>query len=91
MSFVCSFFWGVSENFLQTNTSALVSKIFPGKVEAFSAFRVFFSLGVVLILLLNVALSEVTGYIFVSIVLGLQVLITGVSMNLKDLDNIEIS
>lgn len=32
LCFVASFWWGVAETFLQTNTGGLISKIFPGKV-----------------------------------------------------------
>lgn len=78
--------WGSSETFLQTNTGGLISKIFPGQVEAFSVYRVFFSIGVVSVLLLGIALSNVPGYIFLTIVLVMQTFITAVSINLKDLD-----
>lgn len=78
--------WGSAETFLQTNTGGLISKIFPGKVEAFSVYRVFFSIGVVSVLLLGITLSNAPGYIFLTIVLVMQTIITGVAINLKDLD-----
>lgn len=78
--------WGSSETFLQTNTGGLISKIFPDQVEAFSVYRVFFSIGVVSVLLLGIALSNTPGYIFLTIVLVMQTFITAVSINLKDLD-----
>ena len=63
----------------------MISKIFPGKVEAFSVYRVFFSIGVVSVLILNIALSDTPKYIFLTIILVMQTIITGVSINLKDL------
>lgn len=86
LSFVCAALWGASETFLQTNTGGMISKIFPGKVEAFSVYRVFFAIGVVSVLLLGIALSNVDGYIYLSIILIFQTIITAVSINLKDLD-----
>lgn len=86
LSFACAFLWGSAENLLQTNTGGLIAKIFPGKVEAFSVFRIFFSIGVVTVLLCGIALSNAPGYIFLTIILVLQTIITGVSINLKDLD-----
>jgi len=86
LSFVCAALWGSAETFLQTNTGGLISKIFPGKVEAFSVYRVFFAIGVVSVLLLGIILSNVDGYIFLTIILVLQTIITAVSINLKDLD-----
>ena len=85
LCFVCAALWGCAENFLQTNTGAMISKIFPGKVEAFSVYRVFFSIGVVSVLILNIALSDTPKYIFLTIILVMQTIITGVSINLKDL------
>ncbi len=75
----------MSETFLQTNTGAMISKVFPGKVEAFSVYRVFFSIGVVSVLLCGIALSEAPRYIFLGIIILMQTIITGVSINLKDL------
>ena len=89
LCFVCAYLWGMSENFLQTNTNALVSKIFPGKVEGYSVYRVFFCTGVVSVLLIGILLSEAPGYIFLTIVLVMQTVITGISFNLKDLDEPE--
>lgn len=85
LCFVCAFFWGSAENFLQSNTSALISKLFPEQVEAFSVYRIFFAIGVVSVLILNVALSEFESYIFLSIVVIMQIIITGISINLQDL------
>lgn len=76
----------MAETFLQTNNGGLISKIFPGKVEAFSVYRIFFAAGAVSVFLLNIALSSAPDYIFLIIVVVLQTIITGVSINLKDLD-----
>lgn len=86
LCFICAFLWGCSENFTQTNVNAVVGFLFPGKIEAFSVFRIFFALGVCSILLLNIALSSLDEYIFLSIILAIQTIMTGVSINLKDLD-----
>ena len=77
--------WGTAETFLQTNTGALISKVFPGKVEAFSVYRVFFSIGVVSVMLTGIALSDAPRYIFLGIIIVLQTIITGVSINLSNL------
>lgn len=89
LAFICSFLWGASQNFLQTNTGGLISKIFPGKVEAFSVYRIFFSIGAVSVFLLGIALSQAPGYIYLSIIIGLQIIITMVSINLSSLNNEE--
>lgn len=78
--------WGSAETFLQTNNGSLIGQIFPGKVEGFSVYRIFFSIGSVTGFLLGIALSGTPGYIFLSIVAAIQVIITGISINLKDLD-----
>lgn len=56
LCFLVSALWGFSEIFLQTNTGSLMGKVFPGKVEAFSVFRVVFAFGVVFTIILNIAL-----------------------------------
>jgi len=86
LCFVASFLWGSSETFIQTNTGALISKIFPGRVESFSVFRIIFGLGVVFTILLSIALKEEPSYIFLTLVMVAQVLITGVSFNLSNLN-----
>ena len=40
-------------------------------------------------MLLNIALGSVEEYIFLSIILVIQTFMTGVSLNLKDLDDTE--
>lgn len=63
----------------------MISKLFPGKVEAFSVYRVFFAIGVVSVLILNIALSSTPKYIFLTIIFVMQTIITGLSINLRDL------
>lgn len=87
LCFFCAYLWGTSENFLQTNTNALVSTIFPGRVEGYSVYRVFFSVGVVVVLLINILLSSTPSYYFLTIILAIQTITTGISLNLGDLKN----
>lgn len=86
LCFVASFLWGSSETFLQTNTGGLIAKVFPGKVEGFSVYRIFFSCGVVFVLIINIALSDCDPYIFLTIILVLQTLVTAISLNLRYLE-----
>ena len=86
LCFICAFLWGCSENFAQTVVNALVGFLFPGKIEAYIVFKIFFATGVCSILLINIALSSVDDYIFLSIILTIQIIMTGVTINLKDLD-----
>ncbi len=85
--FVCAALWGISETFLKTNNDALISKIFPNKVEAFSVYRIFFSIGAVAVFVLGIALSQAPGYIYLIIIIVIKVIISILSLNLKDLDN----
>jgi len=77
--------WGASESFLQTNTGALIGVIFPGKVESFSVFRIFIALGTVLTILLNIALEDAPQWIFITIVVMVQVIASITSVHLRDL------
>lgn len=86
LCFVASFLWGCSETFLQTNTGGLISKVFPGRVEGFSVYRIFFALGVVFVLIINIVLSDYDPYIFLTIILVLQTLTTAISLNLRYLE-----
>lgn len=86
LCFLASFLWGSSETFLQTNTGGLISKVFPGKVEGFSVYRIFFACGVVFVLIINIALSSYDPYIFLTIILVLQTLVSVVSLNLRYLE-----
>jgi hypothetical protein len=61
----------------------MIAQVFPGKVEAFSVYRVFFAIGVVFVLLINIALSGCDPYIFLTIVLVLQTITTAISLNLR--------
>jgi hypothetical protein len=84
--FIASFLWGASETFLQTNTGGLIATVFEGKVEGYSVYRIFFALGVVFVLLLNILLSGSDPYIFITIILALQTIVTAVSLNLRNLE-----
>ena len=57
LCFLVGVLWGVAEIFLMTNTAALVGKVFPGKVEAYSVFYVGFSFGTMTTVILNIALE----------------------------------
>ena len=57
-------------------------------MEAFSVYRIFFAIGVVSTIFASIALSEAPPYIFLGLVLLVQVLITGVSFNMGDLKDI---
>ena len=89
LCFFVAFLWGSSETFLQTNTGALIAKVFPGRVEGFSVYRIFFAIGVVAVLLINILLSNSDPYIFLTIILVLQTIVTAISLNLRYLENAE--
>ena len=80
-----SFLWGSSETFLQTNIGALTGMIFPGKVEAFSVYRVIFALGTTATIILNVLLQHLPAWVFLSIVTAVQSLASGISKELREL------
>ena len=85
LCFAVAFLWGSSETFLQTNIGALTGLIFPGKVEAFSVYRVIFALGTTVTIVLNVLLRNQPAWVFLTIVMTLQVFISIVSIQLRDL------
>jgi hypothetical protein len=60
--------------------------VFPGKVEAFSVYRIFLSIGVVSVQLLVIALSNASPYIFLGIILCLQIVMAAVALKLKKLN-----
>jgi hypothetical protein len=84
LCFAVAFLWGSSETLIQTNTGALIGKLFPGKVEAFSAFRIIFAVGVVSTIVLNIALKDAAAWIFLTIVMAVQVITNKVSTNLGE-------
>jgi len=84
LCFAVAFLWGSAETFLQTNTGALIGKLFPGKVEAFSAYRIIFALGVVSTIVLNIALKSAPAWIFLTIVMSVQVITNKVSTTLSE-------
>ena len=83
LCFFCAFLWGSSETFLQTNTNALIGILFPNQIEAYSAYRLLFAIGVSMTLLLGIVLSNAPNYIFLSIILALQVFVTFISLHLR--------
>jgi len=85
LCFAVSALWGCAETFLQTNTNPLIGDIFPGQVEAFSTYRIVFAMGVVLTILLNIALKEVPAWVFLTIVMAIQILTNWASINLPKL------
>ena len=85
LCFAVSILWGISETFLQTNTGALIGKVFPGKVEAFSVFRVVFAFGTVTTIVLNLILESLDGWVFLSVVLAIQIFTTCLSTQIMDL------
>lgn len=68
-----------------TNTGALIGKVFPGKVESFSVFRVLFAFGTVITILLNIMLDGVEGWVFLVVIMMIQVIASGVSTQIMDL------
>jgi MFS family permease len=83
LCFICSALWGISETFFQSNTGALISLEYKGKLEgklyyysAYSVFRIFFAIGVTSTLLINVILSktDAPGEIFILLVLVFQMI-----------------
>jgi len=85
LCFAVAVLWGASETYLQTNTGSLVGLVFPNKVEAFSVFRVIFACGVVTTIVLNIALQSLPGWVFLSVVIVIQLLTIGISTQIMDL------
>jgi MFS family permease len=85
LCFAVSFLWGSAETFLQTNTGALIGIVFPGKVESYSVFRIIFAIGTVTTIVLNIALKDTPAWIFLTIVMTVQVVTTGLSTQIINL------
>jgi fucose permease len=85
LCFVVAFLWGSAETFLQTNTGALIGMVFPGKVEAYSVFRIIFSLGTVTTIVLNIALKSTPAWVFLTIIMTVQVITSAISNQIIDL------
>ena len=81
LCYISAFLWGSSFNFTQSNIGALISKVFPGKVEAYSVFSIVNSFGSFAILWLEVILSS--DLIFLLIIAVIQVGMTGVAKQIK--------
>ena len=84
LCFAVSALWGISETYLQTNTGALIGKIFPGRVEAFSVFRIIFAFGVVTTIVLNIALDSLPGWVFLTVILVIQMITTVIATQIMD-------
>ena len=86
LCFMCAILWGTSQTFLQTNIGVMISKIYPSQVvEGFSTYRVFFTIGVVSMLLVSIVLSPFSSYIFLTLILIITIVIIRVSLTLKNL------
>lgn len=75
-----SFLWGGCDTFFQTNIAAIISALFPGKMEAFGVYRIFFALGTVTTIILNIALDGTAPWIFLAIIIGIQMFYSLVSI-----------
>ena len=91
LCFAVAVLWGCSESFLQTNINALIGELFPGKVEANSLYRSMFAMGVVFTILLNIVLRDLPAWVFLTVIMAVQVLMTRVSLNLNALKEINSS
>ena len=85
LCFVVAFLWGSAETFIQTNTGALIGIVFPGKVEAFSVYRIVFAFGTTTTIVLNIALESVEPWVFLTIVMMVQVITSYLSNKIIDL------
>ena len=85
LCFAVSALWGISETYLQTNTGALIGKVFPGKVEAFSVFRIIFAFGVVTTIVLNIALDSLPVWVFLTVILVIQMLTSILATQIMEL------
>ena len=68
---------------MQTNVAGITAEVFPGKVEGFSLYRIFYAIGTVFVLLITITLSYWDGYIFLIIMIVLQTVTTAISLNLR--------
>jgi MFS family permease len=85
LCFVIAALWGGSDTFLQTNLGAIISSLFPGQVESFSVYRIFFAAGTVTTIVLNLALDSVDYWVFLIIVMSVQMFYTLVSTKVMEL------
>ena len=85
LCFVISFLWGGCDTFIQTNLAAVISALFPGKVESFSVYRIFFSLGFVTTTIINLALEGQPEWIFLVIVIVFQMFYSLISIQIMEL------
>lgn len=85
LCFFVAFLWGSAETFIQTNTGALIGIVFPGKVEAFSAYRIVFAVGTTTTIVLNIALKSLEPWVFLTIVMMVQVITSYLANRIIDL------
>ena len=68
-----------------------MGKIFPGKVEAFSVFRIVFAFGTVTTIVLNIALDSLPGWVYVTVIIVIQLITTGISTQIMDLKDEKVA
>lgn len=61
--------------------------MFPGKVEAYGVYRIILALGTTLTIFLNIALQNVPAWVFLTIVMVVQVMASGISSSIYELKN----
>lgn len=59
--------------------------MFPGRVEAYSVYRVIFAIGTTTTIVLNIALKSIPPWVFLTIVIFVQVIMAAVSIQIIDL------
>jgi hypothetical protein len=59
--------------------------VFPGRVEAYSVYRVIFAIGTTTTIVLNIALKLIPPWVFLTIVIFVQVIMAAVSIQIIDL------
>jgi MFS family permease len=87
LCFVIAALWGGSDTFLHINLGAIVSALFPGRVESFSVYRIFNAIGVVTTIVLNLSLTSVDYWVFLLLVTVLAMVYTMVAVNVMELKN----
>lgn len=59
--------------------------MFAGRVEAYSVYRVIFAIGTTTTIVLNIALKSIPSWVFLTIVIFVQVIMAAVSIQIIDL------
>eukprot|EP01017_Pseudomicrothorax_dubius_P034986 TRINITY_DN4852_c0_g1_i4.p1 TRINITY_DN4852_c0_g1~~TRINITY_DN4852_c0_g1_i4.p1 ORF type:complete len:420 (+),score=97.56 TRINITY_DN4852_c0_g1_i4:62-1261(+) len=73
-AFVAAFFWGFSDNSIQTMITAFISKDWNGMLEAFALYRIVQSAGACMGFILAAVLAESSPFIFIFIMIPFQLL-----------------